>query len=962
MQRRHHLFTYILMCVCLIAVSLLPVTACAAGDKLSGGWRNPLGPDGGTMSIITKGTFNNDSYYSSYSQAHGGVDMFYNTGTARNEEPVYSIGDGVVDFIRKVSDSTYNDSVIHVKYTAADGTSFKATYGHTYAVSGLAVGDTVTRGQQIGTTRHWNSYHLHFAVVWNRQKTPSGWGGLNADLLGDSTSTDARLALLHTYGWWEPFEFLAAHPYEETYDRAPFYGAVVVPMEAEFYEKPDMTTGTGDYAERSDVLSVYGKVTDADGNVWYALSREDGYYLSANDVDVYMTFDGEPVKVNLLDSSSAADALSARVGEVLYVYATIDESTTNGLFNLENATLTCDNTDIAEFDSTNGGRLVIKGTGTTLISIRCTVVSLFGERTSWCYEVPLTVSGSSDVGNTTTYEVLNSSGLRIREKPTTSSTTVIVMPCGSLFTADNDNQVEADGYTWAYVTAETGETGWAAISNSSYCTPVTGYTLVQAGTGSNRHRYIVYKGEGTWTDAEDFVNSLGDGWHLATITSAGEQATVSRLVSAYGGTCWIGGQYSGGWTWVTGEEFSYTNWDDGEPSGNSSEPYLGIYGNSTQTSYATTGKWNDFKSSTSTVNGFVAEKDAPREITFAHDAMLAYIGEEAYVNARVNPALEVGEKLTYTVTDPAILSVDANGSITGHSAGVTEIVVADQYGITGRVRVYVFDKCPVTITPYDLNIFMNYSRDLIPEWVNQAQIREHLSHFEVVDSYTDGDLVSCDGNLTFTGLKKGITNLYFDIVYRTVDGETLYGDTLLMPVVVGEIFTPEREHYECAVGDEIRILYELSGEYHENDLQLYWEGPEDGIVEIDQEGRLKVKAVGYPSITVYATWANIIVGFIDLDVCEYDTAVLPDDLTILEEDALRGINVERIDARGTALQRIESGAMAGIGNLRSVCLDASVKYIAPDAFEGSSLIWIHCPEGSYAHQWALDNGYYPNVW
>lgn len=190
----------------------------AAAEVFPGGWRNPLGPEGGNINIISGGSFNNDNYYSKYKQAHGGVDMYYHTGSERTKEPVYAIADGTVDYVRRVSDSTYNDSVVHVIHVAADGTSFKATYGHTYAVSGLKKGDTVTRGQQIGNTTHYNSYHLHFAVVWNRQKTPSGWGGLKSDVLGSSTSTQARLEKLHTYGWWEPFEFLAAHPSSYSYE------------------------------------------------------------------------------------------------------------------------------------------------------------------------------------------------------------------------------------------------------------------------------------------------------------------------------------------------------------------------------------------------------------------------------------------------------------------------------------------------------------------------------------------------------------------------------------------------------------------------------------------------------------------------------------------------------------------------------------------------------------------------
>ena len=192
-------------------------------------------------------------------------------------------------------------------------------------------------------------------------------------------------------------------------------------------------------------------------------------------------------------------------------------------------------------------------------------------------------------------------------------------------------------------------------------------------------------------------------------------------------------------------------------------------------------------------------------------------------------------------------------------------------------------------------------------------------------------------------------------------GEVLF-DTVLVPAVVGRPFTPEREHYECTIGDTVRIFYELAEGYREEDLRLYWESSDEEVVTVDQTGRFTVLDYGYPAIEVFATWYRIPVGYIDLSFWPYDTAALPADLTVLEANALRGISVQRIDARGTALTRIESGAMADINGLRSVCLEADVTYIAPDAFGDIYSLWIHCPEGSYAHQWALEHGYCPNVW
>jgi hypothetical protein len=90
----------------------------------------------------------------------------------------------------------------------------------------------------------------------------------------------------------------------------------------------------------------------------------------------------------------------------------------------------------------------------------------------------------------------------------------------------------------------------------------------------------------TWEDAE----ALSRGWsfngvagHLLTITSENESDFVvtyfpQAVVSGPGrSTFWLGGSQplgsdepSGGWEWVTGEPFTYQNWDPGEPNDNES--------------------------------------------------------------------------------------------------------------------------------------------------------------------------------------------------------------------------------------------------------------------------------------------------------------------------------------------------------------------------------------------------------
>jgi hypothetical protein len=97
--------------------------------------------------------------------------------------------------------------------------------------------------------------------------------------------------------------------------------------------------------------------------------------------------------------------------------------------------------------------------------------------------------------------------------------------------------------------------------------------------GGNGHCYRVVAAPGvvSWDDANAAAGAAGG--HLATISSAAENAFVfyvSRMVTdvwaqdSVGGSQgpWLGGRKMGStWVWVTGEQWLYSDWAAGEPTG-----------------------------------------------------------------------------------------------------------------------------------------------------------------------------------------------------------------------------------------------------------------------------------------------------------------------------------------------------------------------------------------------------------
>ena len=143
--------------------------------------------------------------------------------------------------------------------------------------------------------------------------------------------------------------------------------------------------------------------------------------------------------------------------------------------------------------------------------------------------------------------------------------------------------------------------------------------------GGNGHFYEVVQRVGgiTWGNAN--LAATNRGGYLATITSAEENAFVFDIATqiatvwynGYGP--WLGGiqpagsvEPGGGWSWVTGEPFSYQNWAPLQPNNNNNEDRIQFGGQADRSS-----AWNDIsQSNTNFTRGFVVEYDRhPNAVT-----------------------------------------------------------------------------------------------------------------------------------------------------------------------------------------------------------------------------------------------------------------------------------------------------------------------------------------------------------
>jgi len=158
--------------------------------------------------------------------------------------------------------------------------------------------------------------------------------------------------------------------------------------------------------------------------------------------------------------------------------------------------------------------------------------------------------------------------------------------------------------------------------------PCEGALAVPALWTTNGHSYeAVRTPQGVdWLTAKSLAEAQGA--HLATITSAEENAFVFRLIATderfwinVGDDTrgpWLGGfqppgsrEPDGGWTWVTDEKFAYHNWAFGEPNEGGaygpSEMYLSFHGKG---NYNFANTWNDLYDFEG-MRGFIVEYSVP---------------------------------------------------------------------------------------------------------------------------------------------------------------------------------------------------------------------------------------------------------------------------------------------------------------------------------------------------------------
>lgn len=274
-------------------------------------------------------------------------------------------------------------------------------------------------------------------------------------------------------------------------------------------------------------------------------------------------------------------------------------------------------------------------------------------------------------------------------------------------------------------------------------TPVmTGFT---SQNNFNGHSYYRSTGSMTWTAARQACINMGG--HLVTSTTLAENNFLFGLWPSG----WIGltdEVTEGVWQWVTGEPYSWSYWNSGEPNNAGNEDYIQFVGG---------GRWNDLPN---TSLPYVLEFEYIVTYTEWTLHQTVYTNASGYYSfsQSTNPSIEWYIQLDASTPTTALQITDVRGAV-DVVIGLTSLksIHYHQYDVNNDNKLTVSDA-----------VFINNRRmSLVSNWIGQANSRLYTTaQYTTLTTSTTNLKASIPGvtSITINNPVSGTTNANYYLI------------------------------------------------------------------------------------------------------------------------------------------------------------------------------------------------------
>ena len=207
------------------------------------------------------------------------------------------------------------------------------------------------------------------------------------------------------------------------------------------------------------------------------------------------------------------------------------------------------------------------------------------------------------------------------------------------------------------------------------------------------------------------------------------------------------------------------------------------------------------------------------------------------------PENAYNKNVSFESADAGIAAVNANGVVTGVSAGETTITVTtEDGGFTGACTINVYNQAVtgVTIEPSEAELTVGSSTKL-----TATVLPENASNKNVVYSVEDESILSVDQDGNVTGLSLGTAT----VTVTTEDGGfSASAEITVMPVrVTGVSISPKSA--SIALGCTVQLAASIKPSNAAN-KNLSWSVSDETIISVDDRGTVTGLSLGTATVTV----------------------------------------------------------------------------------------------------------------
>ena len=211
----------------------------------------------------------------------------------------------------------------------------------------------------------------------------------------------------------------------------------------------------------------------------------------------------------------------------------------------------------------------------------------------------------------------------------------------------------------------------------------------------------------------------------------------------------------------------------------------------------------------------------------------------------VLPENAYNKNVSFESADAGIAAVNANGVVTGVSAGETTITVTtEDGGFTGACTINVYNQAVtgVTIEPSEAELTVGSSTKL-----TATVLPENATNKNVIYSVDDESILSVDQDGNVTGLSLGTAT----VTVTTEDGGfSASAEITVMPVrVTGVGISPEAASVD--LGRTIQLTASITPSNATN-KNLSWSVSDETIISVDGQGTVTGLSFGTATVTVTA--------------------------------------------------------------------------------------------------------------